>query len=436
MLNSEWKEFRLGEILAERGYIRGPFGSALKRGEMREKGIPVYEQQHAIYDHREFRYHVSEEKFEKMKRFSVQTNDLIISCSGTIGRVSIIREKDPVGIISQALLILRANTSIITPDFLYYYFSSHYGFYALTSVSSGSVQVNVANRKIIENTKIMLPSISEQNEITKKLQAIDDMVSKNRHLITNIEQILSSLFRSWFIDFDPVKAKSEGKLPYGMNEETAALFPDSFEDSELGRIPSGWSVKGLGDVCSIIKGLSYKGEFIHKPGPALLGIGTIREGGGFRPENVRSYGGPHKERQVLKPGDTYTALTSQDGLLLGSTARIPDYFEGTGIATHHVGKVECNELHMSEFLYSLMQTQIFIRHCINFSVGTTVYATSPKDVERLRIVIPTPSVLKRFFQVSKSFGDLTSRLEIELFTLKVTRDALLPRLMSGELWVS
>ena len=108
---------KLKDIIQDKGYIRGPFGSALKRNEMKEVGIPVYEQQNAIYNHRDFRYFIDEEKYESLKRFTVKKDDLIISCSGTVGKVSIIKEDDPIGIISQALLILRPNTEIINPDF-------------------------------------------------------------------------------------------------------------------------------------------------------------------------------------------------------------------------------------------------------------------------------------------------------------------------------
>ena len=106
---NEWNETILSEVLVDKGYIRGPFGSALKRGDMKEDGIPVYEQQHAIYNSREFRYYIDEQKFNEMKRFQVRKDDLIISCSGTVGKVSIIKDDDPNGIISQALLLLRVD---------------------------------------------------------------------------------------------------------------------------------------------------------------------------------------------------------------------------------------------------------------------------------------------------------------------------------------
>lgn len=103
---NEWNETILSEVLVDKGYIRGPFGSALKRGDMKEDGIPVYEQQHAIYNSREFRYYIDEQKFNEMKRFQVRKDDLIISCSGTVGKVSIIKDDDPNGIISQACCCL------------------------------------------------------------------------------------------------------------------------------------------------------------------------------------------------------------------------------------------------------------------------------------------------------------------------------------------
>ena len=90
----------LGSLLSDKGYIRGPFGSALKRQELKTEGIPVYEQQQAIDGHRNFRFFVDEKKFNELKRFAVKRNDLIVSCSGTVGRISVIEEGHPLGIIS------------------------------------------------------------------------------------------------------------------------------------------------------------------------------------------------------------------------------------------------------------------------------------------------------------------------------------------------
>ena len=152
-----WEVLELGDLLGKEGYVRGPFGSSLKRSDMDEEGVPVYEQQHAIYNTREFRFFISDEKHKTLKRFTVRGNDLIISCSGTVGRISIIRPDDPEGIISQALLILRPDTAKATPEFLFYFLTSPQGFHSITSVSSGSVQVNIAKRQVIEAIKLVVP---------------------------------------------------------------------------------------------------------------------------------------------------------------------------------------------------------------------------------------------------------------------------------------
>ncbi len=179
MTSQKWKNTTLGEVLAPKGYIRGPFGSALRRNELLDSGIPVYEQQHAIYDIRDFRFYISSKKFEKMKRFETRPNDLIISCSGTLGRVSMIQEDDPKGIISQALLLLRANTDVILPKYLQYFFSSKRGYDSIVSRSSGSVQVNISKRADIEQIPLEIPPLDEQQTIVAILSSLDAKIANN-----------------------------------------------------------------------------------------------------------------------------------------------------------------------------------------------------------------------------------------------------------------
>lgn len=180
------EQVNLSDVLQKKGYIRGPFGSALKRGDMKETGIPVYEQQHAIYNHRNFRYFIDDEKFNEMQRFQVQTNDLIISCSGTVGKVSIINEEDPKGIISQALLLLRVNTDKILPEYLRFFFTSSEGYNAIVSRSSGSVQVNISKRNVIEQIPLCLPTLSIQKKIVDILGDIDKKIKTNEMINENL----------------------------------------------------------------------------------------------------------------------------------------------------------------------------------------------------------------------------------------------------------
>ena len=185
-MSIEWQTVQLKDVLQPKGYIRGPFGSALKRGDMLDAGIPVYEQQHAIYGSRQFRFYISQNKYNEMKRFAVQPNDIIISCSGTVGRVSIITETDPVGIISQALLLLRVNTDIIDPLYLCYFFRSYEGYNAIVSRSTGSVQVNISKRDIIEQIPLKLPDLPTQKRIVSILDKIDKRIESNNKINDNL----------------------------------------------------------------------------------------------------------------------------------------------------------------------------------------------------------------------------------------------------------
>lgn len=167
----------IGDLLENKGYIRGPFGSALVKADMVSEGIPVYEQQHAIYNHRDFRYFITLDKAKKLERFSIKPNDLIISCSGTVGRVSVISDNDPKGIINQALLILRLNKKLIMPKYMKYYLESPVGYRSITSNTNKSAQVNIANREAIEKIKISVPSLEQQKHIVNILDKFDALVN-------------------------------------------------------------------------------------------------------------------------------------------------------------------------------------------------------------------------------------------------------------------
>ena len=168
----EWKE--LGEVLQPKGYIRGPFGSALKKEFFVSNGVPIYEQQHAIYNHRNFRYFVNEKKAKELRRFAVKPNDLIVSCSGTIGKLSIISEKDKIGIINQALLILRFDLTQVNIKYIKYYFECYPN---LLLITSGGAIRNIAKRSIIEKIKIPIPPIEKQKEIVEILDKFDTLTN-------------------------------------------------------------------------------------------------------------------------------------------------------------------------------------------------------------------------------------------------------------------
>ena len=166
----EWKSLK--ELLQPKGYIRGPFGSALKKDFFVNEGVPIYEQQHAIYNKRDFRYYIDNNRAEKLKRFMVKPYDLIISCSGTIGKISIITPQDRKGVINQALLILRLDLTKVKITYIKYYLEC---FTNLIVTSSGGAITNIEKREIIEKIKIPVPPLEEQQRLVDILDRFDKL---------------------------------------------------------------------------------------------------------------------------------------------------------------------------------------------------------------------------------------------------------------------
>jgi type I restriction enzyme S subunit len=142
------------------------------------------------------------------------------------------------------------------PHFAYYYL----GTLRLADYNSGSAQPSL-NRNFIYTKPLLVPPPQAQREISHLLGSIDDRIDLLRETNTTLEAIAQALFKSWFVDFDPVRAKAEGREPIAMDAATAALFPSAFEASELGLIPKGWHPSSLGAVCSANGGLIQTGPF-------------------------------------------------------------------------------------------------------------------------------------------------------------------------------
>ena len=385
---AEWSKTQLSDILVDKGYIRGPFGSALKRGDMKDNGVPVYEQQHAIYDSRCFRYYIDEQKFVEMKRFQVNTDDLIISCSGTVGKVSIIRDDDPKGIISQALLLLRVDKNKILPLYLKYFFSSRDGYNAIVSRSSGSVQVNIAKRDVIEQIPLMLPKIETQRKIVGVLNSIDKKIKENERINNNLEQQAQAIFKSWFIDFEPFS----------------------------NRKPSEWSVSTLGNV-------------------------SIMGAGGDKPQNVS----PIKTDLYKYP--IYSNGLSNEGLY-GFTDKPKISEESVTVSARgtigfvcvrhnpYVPIVRLVTLIPKTEIVSAKYLYLWLKQLHITGTGTTQQQLTVPDFQKTEILVPSQKIVTLFTATVEPIFEKIWANQNENEKLSSLRDTLLPKLMSGELDVS
>ena len=174
----------------------------------------------------------------------------------------------------------------------------------------------------------------------------------------------------------------------------------------------GWSRAALGDLAALRKGLSYKGEFLDRPGLPLLGLGAFRAGGGYLAGKERSYGGPYRPQHRVEPGDLLLALTdlTQEGHVLGSPALVPGSV-GAGIISHHVAAVHVLDPSrlLREFLYHVLRSEGSRAHFRSVATGTTVRAVSIGDAGRLEIPLPPLAEQRR---ISAVLGALDARIAV------------------------
>ena len=195
VVDPEWPMVELGKVC---DFKRGPFGGSLKKEIFVEEGYAVYEQNHAIsQDFSSFRYFIDEKKYREMNGFSVHPNDIIMSCSGTMGRTAVVPEDAPPGIINQALLRLSATDRILTP-FLKLWMDSTNFRQSIENIAFGAAIRNVASVKVLKELTIPLPSTETQKALVAGIEAEQSLVAANRELVERMEgKIRAAIGRVW-----------------------------------------------------------------------------------------------------------------------------------------------------------------------------------------------------------------------------------------------
>ena len=256
--------------------------------------------------------------------------------------------------------------------------------------------------------RLRLPEIHEQNRIVEILSVIDEKIENNQRMNETLEEMGRAIFKSWFIDFDPVHAKAAGKAPMNMNAETAALFPNSFSDEGL---PIGWSVKTLGDLI-----LPKRGKTITK---SKTKYGTIPVvAGGLEPAYY------HNEANVESPVITISASGANAGF-----TRL--YYENIWASDcSYISKQQTDTIY---FWFVFLETnQRKIYHMQQGAAQPHIY---PSDLMRLELAVPNNKLIQHFENLVTPYFQKISIAQKESKTLTELRDTLLPKLMSGEIRV-
>lgn len=299
----------------------------------------------------------------------------------------------------------------------------------ILATASGSTVKHTSPSKI-EEFEFLLPPIEEQHAIVGILDALGDRIANNRALATNLESIARAIFKSWFVDFDPVRAKMEGREPEGMDPEIAALFPDRLVESELGLVPDGWGVAPLSALANLDTSVAKPqaepdSEFLHFSIPAFDGSGM--------PEQCFGRDIASNKYSVA----TEAVLVSK---LNPSTWRcwrpIPRAKNLRAICSTEFMQFRPKGV-SREWLWTLCESDMMRRAVLATVSGTTGsrQRAKPADVMKQSLLAPPPSIISAFTDVVSPLLDRADTAQLENPALRTLRDALLPRLISGRLRV-
>lgn len=359
---------------------------------------------------------ISEKGLSGVRSNLLPPNAVMMSCIATIGKCGVTTRPS---ITNQQINSIICNERV-EPRFLYYNFKT-LGAALEGAGGGGSVYTNVSKNRFAD-IEISLPSLSEQRSIASILGSLDDKIELNRQMNETLEQVAQALFKSWFVDFDPVRAKVEGR-DTGLPKEIADLFPDSFEDSELGEIPKGWKVGQLSDIAKNLR-RSIQPEQIDSSTPYI--------------------GLEHMPRHSIALSDWAYASELESNkfeykrgeILFG---KLRPYFHKVGIApldgvcSTDILVIAPMEKEWFGFSLGHLSSEALVSYTAAGSTGTKMPRTSWSEMARYPIVLPTKSIAAIFSSfVEPSVEKITANIH-ESKAISTIRDLLLPKFLSGEI---
>jgi len=423
---SDYDSVELGEVASVRS------GFAFKSSDWTDSGVPVVKIANVkdgclVMDGCSF---VAPRVAALASEFALQAGDILIAMTGYIGDVALVRERDlPVALNQRVGRFSVRDPHRLDPRFLFYLLRDDDVRKEIEGLGYGSAQPNISP-SLIHGIEIPLPPLPEQCAIARILGALDDKIELNRRMNETLEAMARALFKSWFIDFDPVRAKAEGRDP-GLPADIAALFPDSFQDSDLGEIPEGWKVQPFSDIVDIIGGGTPKTTVPEYWGGDIPWFSVV--------DDPRA-----TDVWVV---DTEKKIT-QEGVEMSSTRILP---VGTTIisARGTVGKLALVgvPMAMNQSCYGLQgkaegsssftyySTRRLVAVLQQHAHGSVFDTITRDTLAGVSIPVPPANVAQAFeFRVSPIVEQLRATL-FESRTLAALRNTLLPKLLSGEIQV-
>ncbi len=372
--------------------------------------------------------YIDEKQAAELSNVELRTDDVLLNITGdSVARCCKVAKDILPARVNQHVAILRTNPTRLDPDYLRYTLVTHEYQAMLLALASAGATRPALTKTMIEELKVRLPPLAEQKRIASILGALDDKIELNRRMNAKLEDMARTLFKSWFVDFDPVRAKLDGRLPAGMDANTAALFPDAFEESALGLIPKGWKVLPVGDVVECVGGST--------PSTA---VPSYWEGGTHHwttPKDFSTLQSPillDTSRKITDSGlkQISSGLLPAGTLLMSS--RAPVGYLAISVMPIAINQgfiaMKSNAKASNYFMLNWCQTnmlEIEVR-----ATGTTFPEISKQNFRPILLLLPSMEVVASFTaKVKPLYEQITINLN-QAQTLSKLRDSLIPMLLN------
>jgi len=373
-------------------------------------------------------YFINEDDYTKInKRSRLQIGDVLFTMIGTVGEVCRLSVEPDFAI--KNIGVFRP-AEVSDSVWIYYYLISPEGRKNIEAAKRGTTQQFMGLKELREfPVNFPKDSLYRHNQM-KILELLDAKIDANNVLTKTLEDVAQTIFKSWFIDFDPVTAKMAGEKPAGLDTATAALFPDSMEESELGLIPNGWNIKVISDFGKVVTGKTpstkvpeYWGDqipFVTIPDMhgQILVTSTARA--------LSKQGADSQRSQNVPAGSTMVTCIATPGLVGYATKNCQ--------TNQQINSVIPSVEYSSEWLFWHLRGLIptLIR---NSGIGTVFANLNKSDFSKIKSITPTMALRNAFNDVVEPIVELLETLNHESQYLRDIRDGLLPRLISGELQI-
>jgi type I restriction enzyme, S subunit len=370
--------------------------------------------------------------------------DVLLSHKGTVGKVAYVPLDAPPFVCSPQTTFWRVkDPKRLDRRYIYFYLLSRAFREQLDSRKGETDMADYVSLTTQRTLKVTVPPLAKQKAIAAVLGALDDKIELNRRMNATLESMARALFQSWFVDFDPVRAKLDGREPFGLDPGSAALFPEHLEDSPLGKKPIGWEVNTLESVLSVLEtGGRPKGGIAGiMSGVPSIGAESIVSVGVFDFGKTKYV--PIEFYESMKKG----RIKSHDVLLYKDGGRPGEYephvsmfgdgfpFEQCSI-NEHVYRLRSNDRLSQEYLYFWMTSEFAFAEMRIKGTGVAIPGLNSTAVRSLAVLIPPQAIVEAF---TKQAAPLVTRIlsnSKQSRILSTLRGTLLPKLMSGELSVA